>query len=100
VSLLLDDVKTRHITEFDFHNVVYELAETMGLVSNTISSTDGDQMAHNLERSQWVQTPIKLQDLFAKRRQKPSGPEEEVNSVLLLGNPGAGLSTIYYCDRY
>jgi len=97
VSLLLDDAKKRHITDFDFNVVVYELVDAKNQVSDNVSSTDGDQIAHNIERSRRVQKSLKLQDIFAKRRQKPSGPEEEVNRVLLLGNPGTGLSIRLLC---
>jgi len=100
VSLLVNDGKERHIAAFDFHTVVYDLLNSKNYVANNVGSTDGDQLAHNMERSQRVPMPIKLQDIFANRRQKPSGPEEEVNCVLLLGNPGTGMSTIYFCDRY
>jgi len=94
VSLLIDDVEKRHITDCDFHIVVYELVDAENRFTNNVRSTDEDQMAHNVERSRWIQTPIKLKDVFAKRRQKPSGPKEEVNCVLLLGNPGTGLFTM------
>lgn len=92
--MLLNDLDKRHVADFDFHNVVYELVDAENRFTNNMSSTDGDQMAHNLERSRWVQRTIKLKDIFVKRRQRPSGPEEEVNRVLLLGNPGTGLSII------
>lgn len=88
---MLDNVKKRHIADFDFHIVVYELVDATNQVLNNVSSTGDDQMAHNLERCNWVQTPIHLQDIFAPRRQKPFGPKDEVSRVLLLGNPGTGM---------
>lgn len=93
MSLLLDDINKRHIANLDFHIVEYEMVDTKNQVTNDRSSTNADQMAHNLERSQRVQKAIKLQDIFARRCQRPSGPEEEASRVLLLGSPGIGLST-------
>lgn len=97
MSLLLDDVEERRIVDFDFHIVVYELVGAKNEVTNNTSSADGDQMAHNLERSNWAQKPIRLKEIFSKRRQKLSWPEEEVSHVLILGNPGTGMHNQPFC---
>lgn len=96
MSLLLDDIKKRHIAELDFHIVEYELVDTTIQATQDTSSADDDQMAHNRERSQRVQKTIKLQDIFTKKRQKPTGPEEDVSRVLLLGSPGTGVFTLRF----
>lgn len=81
------------MADFDFHLAVYEAVDAMNQVRNGASLSVNDLIAHNLERCLSIKTSVKLHDIFARGRQKPSGPEEEVGRVLMLGNPGTGLPT-------
>lgn len=95
VSMFLDDVKKGHVADFNFHIVVHELVDAKKQAINSARSTDDDQMGHNLERRCWAQAPIQLQDILTRRVQKPPGRnEEETRGVLMIGNPGTGLSVL------
>ena len=53
-----------------------------------------DQAKEYYEKRTRVTKPIALNDLFKRRSLKPGGPESEVRSVLLCGNPGSGKTCI------
>ncbi len=53
-----------------------------------------DQAKEYYEKRTRVTKPIALNDLFKRRSLKPGGPESEVRSVLLYGNPGSGKTCI------
>ena len=53
-----------------------------------------DDLSTYHERLEWVKNPIALEDLFKKRKTKPDGPEQAIQKVLLVGEPGTGKTTL------
>ena len=58
------------------------------------SNRGRDHAKERNEKKTRVTKPIALDDLFKRRSLKPGGPESEVRSVLLYGNPGSGKTCI------
>ena len=59
-----------------------------------LSNRGRDHAKERNEKKTKVTKPIALDDLFKRRSLKPGGPESEVRSVLLYGNPGSGKTCI------
>ena len=77
---------------------VDSLACELMLIEQVKKKADGEGQQSDLsthhERRERVKNPIALEDLFKKRKTKPDGPEQAIQKVLLVGEPGTGKTTL------
>ena len=89
VKSLFEEEKPKHVDSLECQ---------LMLIEQVKKKADGEGQQTDLsthhERLEWVKNPIALEDLFKKRKTKPDGPEQEIQKVLLVGEPGTGKTTL------
>lgn len=92
MNSLFDGVEPKHVESFQFDLVRYKEMD-----NKEDADKRQDHSVENHERNNMTRTPIELKDLFRKRSLKYNGPIQEIDKVLLVGNPGTGKQTIIGC---
>ena len=86
VKSLFEGEKPKHVDSL----------ECQLMLTEPVQNREGPQsdLSTHHERLEWVKNPIALEDLFKRRSTKPDGPEQEIQKVLLVGEPGTGKTTL------
>ena len=95
VPSLFDEQRPKHVKNLQCHlmlrrqQLVKESKEAAGRRRQGQS-----QLASHHMHFEEIKTPIGLQDLFKKRSIKPGDPAQEIQRILLTGDPGTGKTTL------
>ena len=89
VKSLFEEEKPKHVDSLECQLMLTEPVKKK-------ADGEGQQsdVATHHERRERVKKPIALEDLFKKRKTKPDGPGQEIQKVLLVGEPGTGKTTL------
>ena len=93
-SLIFDGQHSKHVKDLDCQLMLLEQKLVGQDKAEEGAAAPEDHVAQHHERLELVKTPIALQDLFKKRSIKPGEPEQEVQRILLIGDPGTGKTTV------
>ena len=108
---MFEDGSPKHVNDMKHHVVISEEivkergSKSINMIGKRIqrakdrmkgkfSNRGRDHAKERNEKKTRVTKPIALDDLFKRRSLKLGGPESEVRSVLLYGNPGSGKTCI------
>lgn len=73
--------------------------EKVVVFEDRLSETSRDnynQREENMKRSLMVRKPVDIKDLFKKRGTLQNGPHENVQRLLVIGNPGTGIYDTFH----
>eukprot|EP00210_Caulerpa_lentillifera_P001910 g1837.t1 len=91
---LLGSHDGKHVKDFDFNLVVYEQTLLKNETGGLFDQGAYNQVSNNMQRTMRVRKSISIKEIFDKRRKNPDGPLEDIQTVLAIGSPGTGKTSL------